>query len=100
MRKIRKHVAFTAEHAVRMALGAFYNAQALRPTDGPALVGAWMEALSRKLREDDITRGHYLEIIRRWEAEENASKATSDNEQFADLDNRHHNDVTRRLENA
>jgi hypothetical protein len=100
MSKNAKHARLTADHAVRLALGAYYNATAGRPGDGPALVGAWMLELSRKLGEDDITRAHYREIIRRWEAEENASLVSPDNEQFARLDNRLHNDVTRGLENA
>jgi hypothetical protein len=100
MRKTKKHSALTADHAIRMALGAFYVASAAKPADGPALVGGWMLELSRKLEEDDITRSDYREIIRRWDAEEEASKITSDNEQFATLDNRHHNGVNRGLQNA
>jgi hypothetical protein len=100
MRKVRKHPAFTAEHAARIALGAFYNAKATLPLDGPALVGAWMEQISRKLREDDITRGHYDEIIRRWQAQDDADKGMADNEQFAGLDNRTHNAIAWGAENA
>ncbi|ULU23787.1 hypothetical protein [Dyella terrae] len=70
MRKMRKHASFTADHAIRMALGAYYNARAARPLDGAAMVGAWMLEISRKLAGDDITRGDYAEIIGRWNAEQ------------------------------
>lgn len=70
-----RHTRFTAQHAARIALGAFYNAARRPSLDGPALLGAWMEEVSHKLREDDITRRHYGEIIRRWEVADNAVSA-------------------------
>lgn len=79
----RKHVRLTADDACRIALGAFYNAAACGPSDGPALVGAWMLEVSKKLRADDVIGPHYREIIARWEVEENAP----DNAQFATEDN-------------
>ena len=83
MRMRRERGGLTADGACRIALGAFYNATARHPRDGAALVGAWMEEISRKLKRDAAVGLDYREIIARWEAEENAP----DNARFATGDN-------------
>jgi hypothetical protein len=114
MNRRTQHRRFTAEDAVRIALGAFYNASltakihaeaatpppqvsegasalpplpALPATDAAWFLGQWMESISNKLRDDRKTARHYAEIIRRWEAEDSAAE----NARFAPPDNRQHN---------
>lgn len=90
MRMRRERSGLTADGACRIALGAFYNATARHPRDGAALVGAWMEEISRKLKRDAAVGLDYREIIARWGAEEN----TPNNAQFATIDNRPDNAAT------
>lgn len=79
MSKRTKHLKLTADHAVRIALGAYYVAASVPHGDGANLVGAWLLELSRKLKEDDITSRDYVTIIERWALEDNASAGLSVN---------------------
>lgn len=92
--------AFSAQHATRIALGAYYNAIAASPRSGPELVGAWMEALSKKLASDEITRLDYAEIMRIWQAEDNAKLACSEGNNLPLSENAADNGPTTGSENA
>lgn len=81
----------TAEHALRIALGAFFNAEARRPADAPALIGEWMLEITRKLASDRLTCADYRTVIARWEAEENPDFAAQELNALHPEDNRHHN---------
>jgi|GEM_PF-5167225 len=91
MSKGNKHPGLTAESAVRLALGAFYNAVACHPEDASDLVGLWMLEISRKMEGDDEVGPHYREAITRWREEDNLRNAVLENAQVAtstgDLDN-------------
>lgn len=94
-----RHHRLNAESAIRLALGAFYAAEAGQPDDAPDLVGRFMLELSRRLSEDGVVGPHYAEIIECWRVEDNL-RNTLKNAQVATCDGCADNPLIEGLENG